>query len=193
MIKTYWKKLTELLIVVLLSGLSFNIMAADYTIDPTHSFVEFRIKHLGYSWLYGRFNTVEGTFSHDSDKPMNNRIDIEINTASIDTNHAERDKHLRGGDFLNAKKFPQAVFKATGYSGSVDKGKLVGDLTLHGVTKPISIELTKIGEGDDPWGNYRAGFAGTILLTPSEFGIDYDLGPASATLEMRLGVEGIRN
>lgn len=167
-------------------------LAADYAIDPTHSFVEFRIQHLGYSWLYGRFNTISGTFSHDPAKPEASRIDVTIDTGSVDTNHAERDKHIRNEDFLDVEKYPEATFKATGYSGTAEAGTMTGELTLHGVTRPISIAVKKLGEGDDPWGGYRAGFVGTMTLDRRDFGIDYNLGPASWTMEMELGIEGVR-
>jgi len=166
--------------------------AADYTIDPTHSFVEFRVQHLGYSWLYGRFNTISGEFSHDPAMPGNASMELTIDTASVDTNHAERDKHLRGDDFLSVEKFPSASFKATKYSGSAEKGTLEGELTLMGVTKPIAIEVTKLGEGKDPWGGYRAGFVGRYDLDRRDFGNEYNLGPKGWTVELELGIEGIR-
>jgi polyisoprenoid-binding protein YceI len=166
--------------------------AADYTVDPAHSFVQWRIQHLGYSWLYGRFNTLSGEFSHDPDKPEASRITVQVDTASVDSNHAERDKHLRNDDFLDVGKFPKAVFKSTGYSGSAGEGTMTGELTLMGVTKPVSIKVTKLGEGKDPWGGHRAGFIGTLLLDRRDFGIDYELGPTSWTLEMELGIEGVR-
>ena len=166
--------------------------AADYEIDAAHSFIEFRIKHLGYSWLYGRFNRFSGEFSHDPADPSANRISVSIDPASIDTNHAERDKHLRDPDFLDVEKYPDAGFESTGYTGDAESGTLEGMLTLHGMTKPISIDLRKIGEGKDPWGGYRAGFIGTVTLTRGDFGISYNLGPASETMELELGIEGIR-
>jgi polyisoprenoid-binding protein YceI len=166
--------------------------AADYAVDPAHSFVQWRIQHLGYSWLYGRFNTLSGEFSHDPDKPEASRITVQVDTASVDSNHAERDKHLRNDDFLDVGKFPKAVFKSTGYSGSAGEGTMTGELTLMGVTKPVSIKVTKLGEGKDPWGGHRAGFIGTLLLDRRDFGIDYELGPTSWTLEMELGIEGVR-
>ena len=166
--------------------------AADYEIDATHSFVEFRIQHLGYSWLYGRFNTLRGEFSHDPATPEASRISVEIDTASIDSNHAERDKHLRSDDFLNVDKFPKATFVATGYSGTAQEGTMTGELTLHGVTKAITLEVRKLGEGDDPWGGYRSGFVATTVLDRRDFGIDRNLGPASWTMELELGIEGIR-
>lgn len=164
--------------------------AAEYEIDPAHSFVEFRIQHLGYSWLYGRFNDISGDFSYDSEQPEASEIALEIDTASVDTNHAERDKHLRGEDFLDVKQYPKATFKSTGYDPQA--GVLKGALTLHGVEKPIEIKVEKMGEGPDPWGGYRAGFIGTTTLSRRDFGIDYDLGPASETLELELGIEGIK-
>lgn len=168
------------------------VQAAEYKIDSAHSFIEFRVKHLGYSWLYGRFNTITGGFSHDAAKPDANQIALEVDVTSVDSNHAKRDAHLRSDDFLDVQKYASATFKSTGYTGSAEQGTLNGDLTLHGVTKPISIKVTKIGEGKDPWGGYRAGFAGTIALDRRDFGIEKNLGPTSWTLEMDLGIEGIR-
>lgn len=166
--------------------------AAEYSIDPAHSFVEFRANHLGYSWLYGRFNAISGEFSHDPANPAANRISVEVDTTTVDTRHAERDKHLRSGDFLEVAGFPKATFKSTGYEGSAESGKLHGELTVRGVTRQIVIEIRKMGEGPDPWGGYRAGFSGKYTLTRSDFGIDYDLGPKSTTVELTLGVEGVR-
>ena len=167
-------------------------MAADYRIDPGHSFVQFRIQHLGYSWLYGRFNKIAGEFTQDPANPSINRINVKIETASIDTNHAERDKHLREDDFLHVKKYPTASFLSTGYTGDAGHGTLKGELTLHGVTRPISIEVSKLGEGKDPWGGYRTGFIGTTTLRLKDYGITYNLGPASETMELELSIEGIR-
>lgn len=172
--------------------LGTSTLAADYKIDPDHSFIEFRIKHLGYSWLYGRFNKLSGDFSHDRDKPEENKFAVEVDTATIDTRHAERDKHLRSKDFLDVKKYPKATFKSSRYSGNSDAGVLEGVFKLHGVTKTIKIEVKKVGEGKDPWKGYRAGFVGTTKLTLKEFGITYDLGPASEIMELDIGIEGIR-
>ena len=171
---------------------SVGAMAADYRIDPAHSFVQFRIQHLGYSWLYGRFNKITGEFTHDAANPSTNRIRVEIETASIDTNHAERDKHLREDDFLHVQKHPTASFRSIRYVGDAQHGNLEGELTLHGVTRPITIEMKKLGEGKDPWGGYRTGFIGTTNLRLKDFGITYNLGPASETMELELGIEGIR-
>ena len=166
--------------------------AADYRIDPTHSFVEFRIQHLGYSWLYGRFNDVSGSFSYDPSKPAASRIEVVIDTASVDSNHAERDKHLRSDEFLGVVRFPEARFRSTAFSGDANGGTVSGVLSFHGVEKTISFPVTKVGEGDDPWGGYRAGFHGSYTMTRADFGIDYNLGPAANAVELQLGIEGVR-
>lgn len=129
--------------------------AADYVIDAGHTFVQFRIQYPGYSWFYGRFNKFSGTFSDDAANPTSNSIEMTIDTASVDTNHAKRDKHLRSSDFLDVEKFPQARFVSTAYEGSAEAGTMIGKLTLNGVTKPVKIAIKKLGEGKDPWGGYR--------------------------------------
>ncbi|WP_372858646.1 YceI family protein [Pseudoalteromonas sp.] len=170
--------------------------AADYIIDTkgAHAFVNFKIKHLGYSWLHGRFNTFDGQFNYDAKNPNASQISVNIDTASLDSNHAERDKHLRGGDFLNVSKYPQASFKSTviKFDQDGEEATVTGEFTLHGVTKTISFEIDKIGEGKDPWGGYRVGFEGETSLKLADYGIDYDLGPASTHVDIGLFIEGIR-
>jgi polyisoprenoid-binding protein YceI len=167
----------------------------EYVIDTegAHAFVQFRIQHLGYSWLYGRFNEFDGRFSYDTENPGNSSIQIEIETASLDSNHAERDKHLRGDDFLDVDRYPDASFTSTEVVLNDDgTGSVTGDFSLHGVTKPITIEIEEIGAGPDPWGGYRRGFQGSTRFPLKDFGIDYDLGPASRVVEIILSIEGIR-
>ena len=164
--------------------------AADYEIDPAHSFVQFRTQHLGFSWLVGRFNEFAGAFKYDGAAPS--EVTVEIQTASVDSNHAERDKHLRSDDFLDVKKYPRATFVGTAYEGDVDNGELRGELTLHGVTQPVVITMKKIGEGDDPWGGYRVGFEGFTVITRADFGMTRDLGPGARDVELALYIEGVR-
>ncbi len=167
----------------------------NYVIDTkgAHAFIQFRIKHLGYSWLYGRFNDFGGTFTYDEDDTSASKVQVEIKTASLDSNHAERDKHLRGDEFLDVERYPTATFKSTSYKETgFNKGVLTGELTLKGVTKPITLEVDRIGHGPDPWGGYRRGFEGRTEFALKDFGIDFNLGPASRNVEMILSVEGIR-
>lgn len=165
----------------------------NFDTEGQHAFIEFRIKHLGYSWLYGRFNEFGGNILLDRESAANSSVTVEIDTASVDTNHAERDKHLRGKDFLNADEHPKATFVSTKVVPEGETiGVIEGNLTLNGVTKPVEITVEEIGHGPDPWGGYRAGFHGTTTLNLADFDIDYNLGPASKTVELTLSIEGIR-
>jgi polyisoprenoid-binding protein YceI len=169
--------------------------AADYEIDTkgAHAFISFKIKHLGYSWLLGGFNDFGGSFSYDSAKPENSKIAVVIETDSIDSNHAERDKHLKGDDFLDVKKYPKASFTSKQFDVQDETHAIVtGDFILHGVSKEISFPVEKVGEGKDPWGGYRVGFTGKTNLKLADYGISYNLGPASTHVEIELNVEGIR-
>lgn len=169
--------------------------AADYVIDTdkAHAFIQFRISHLGFSWLLGRFNDFSGSFRYDEENPAASHVEVRIDPASIDSNHAERDRHLRGEDFLHVGKYPEARFVSTGYEATgEDTGILTGELTLRGVTREIEIEVKQTGHGEDPWGGYRRGFEGSTRLTLADFGIDYNLGPAARQVEMFLSIEGIR-
>ncbi|MEZ5450243.1 MAG: YceI family protein [Thiolinea sp.] len=118
-----------------------------------HASINFRIQHLGYSWLYGRFNDFSGTFSYDEAKPEDAKVEVSIKTDSVDSNHAERNKHLRSDDFLGVEKFPEAKFVSTAYKPNGDgTSTLEGEFTLKGVTKPLNIEVQEIGAGEDPTG-----------------------------------------
>jgi polyisoprenoid-binding protein YceI len=175
-------------------ALASSASAADYVIDTdrAHASINFRIKHLGFSWLTGRFNDFSGTFSYDEAHPEASKVKVVIDTDSVDTNHAERDKHLRGKDFLDTANHPKAVFESTAVKMNGDKATIIGNLTLRGVTKQIEIAAQPVGGGADPWGGYRQGFIGTTRLPLKDFGINYDLGPASQEVELTLNVEGIR-
>ncbi len=177
------------------SVFSSSLWADDYKIDAenAHAFIQFRVQHLGYSWLYGRFNKFSGAFSYDEAAPEKASVEVTIETDSVDSNHAERDKHLRSKDFLNVKTYPQAQFASTSYTPGQDgKGLLKGDLTLNGVTKPVEIEVQFIGAGQDPWGGYRRGFEGKTKFAMADFGIVKNLGPKSKDVEMILSIEGIK-
>ena len=172
-----------------------QLLAADYVIDREgqHAFINFKISHLGYSWMYGGFKDFSGTFSYDEKNPDAGKVQVSINTASVDTNHAERDKHLRSDDFLNVSKFPTATFVSTAVKASGnDTAEISGNLTLNGVTKPVVIQAKLVGQGDDPWGGYRAGFSGSTTFKLKDFNIKKDLGPASQEVELILSVEGVR-
>lgn len=187
------KRLSGLAIATLLLTTG-SALAADYKIDKEgqHAFVNFRIKHLGYSWLYGTFKDFDGTFSFDEKNPANDKVNVTINTNSIDTNHAERDKHLRSADFLNVAKFPQATFTSTEVKKDGNDLDITGNLTLNGVTKPVKLEAELTGQGDDPWGGKRAGFEAEGKIRLKDFNITTDLGPASQEVDLIISVEGVQ-
>ncbi|CAG0907228.1 unnamed protein product [Cyprideis torosa] len=189
------KTLMNTAMVMAMTTLPLSAMADTYKIDTegAHAFVQFRVQHLGYSWLYGRFNDFGGEFSYDEKDPSKASVKVDIDTGSVDSNHAERDKHLRSDDFLDVEKFPKASFASTSYEENADgTATLIGELTLHGVTKPVTLAVSKVGAGADPWGGYRRGFQANTTFALADFGIKKNLGPASANVEMILSVEGIR-
>jgi polyisoprenoid-binding protein YceI len=174
---------------------SIPALAADYAIDTqnAHASINFRVNHLGYSWLIGRFNSFSGEFTWDAEKPEASTIKVNINTNSVDSNHSERDRHLRSDDFLDVSKHPTATFVSKEVKAKDDdRLEIVGDLTLHGVTRSITLDAKKVGEGKDPWDGYRVGFKGKTEFKMKDFGIDYDLGPASETVYLDLHIEGVR-
>ena len=179
-------KLTIALVMVLTTT---PLTAADYKIDPTHSFIVFRIPHLNISWTYGQFNSISGEFFHDPADPSANKVSVKIDPASVDTNHAKRDEVAKER-FLQVADFPEAIFESTKYIGSDTEGVLEGVLTLHGVSKPISVDIEKVGEGKDPWGGYRAGFSGKVALDRTDWGIT-ERGPGES-MEFEVTLEGIR-
>ena len=184
------RKIKVLLGFMLATLASGQALAADYQFDieGQHAFVNFRVGHLGYSYIVGRFNTFDGSFSHDPNNPAASRASVRIDAASLDTNHAERDKHLRGGDFFDVRRYPDISFESTGYEGSAEAGTLRGTLNFLGVSQEIEIELRKVGEGKDPWGGYRSGFIGTTTLTAADYGLPEWVGE----VEIELNIEGIR-
>ncbi|TDP28386.1 polyisoprenoid-binding protein YceI [Idiomarina aquatica] len=171
--------------------------AEEYKIDieGQHAFIQFKINHLGYSWLLGRFNEFDGSFNYDENAPEDASINVTIETASIDTNHAERDKHLRSDDFLNVSEFPTARFESTRYvpdEDDAEEGTMYGNFTLNSVTKEIAIDVEHVGAGEDPWGGFRRGFEGEVDLTLADYNIDYNLGPAAREVELYFSIEGVR-
>lgn len=177
-------------------ALSSGIAQADtYNIDTkgAHAFVQFKIQHLGYSWLYGRFDTFSGTFEYDEKNPSAASIEMTVDTASVNSNHTMRDKHLRNDDFLNVEKFPTATFKSTAFTETENgNGTMLGDLTLNGVTKNIELDVELIGAGKDPWGGERRGYEATAEIKLSDFKIKKSLGPKSESLFLTISVEGIK-
>ena len=183
-------------LLALLLAASLPARAAEtYVMDTkgSHAFIQFKIQHLGFSWLLGRFNDFEGQFVLDEDNPEHSSTKVTIDVASVDSNHAERDKHLRGKDFFQVDKFPEASFVSTKIEKTGEEtAKITGDFTLKGGTKPITLDAKYVGGGKDPWGGFRQGFEATTQIRLKDFNIDYNLGPAAEVADIYISVEGIR-
>lgn len=165
--------------------------AEDYIIDTdgAHASVQFRASHLGFSYVIGRFNEFTGGFSYDAENPEAATASVTINAKSIDSNHAERDKHLRSDDFLDVEKYPTITFTSTAFSEADDGSiSVTGDISLHGVTESVVLEGRHVGHGDDPWGGYRRGMEAGTVLNAADYGLPKWVGD----IEVGIIVEGIR-
>src|SRR5690349_14034720 len=146
-----------------------------WTIDPSHSHVEFSVKHLMISTVKGRFGVVHGTIRADESDPTSAQVEVEIDADSIDTRETQRDAHLRSPDFFEVEKFPKLLFKSPRVSDVRGNSfKLTGDLTIRGVTRPVTLDVTSEGRGRDPWGGERAGFSATGAIKRSDFGLTWN-------------------
>jgi len=178
---------TILAIILLFSTVSFAATTT-YKVDPVHSFVIFRIKHMDVGHVYGRFNEPNGTIAIDDADPSKSSFAVEISTQKVDTGIQKRDDHLRSTDFFNAKQFPTIKF-ASKEVKKTDKGyEVIGDLTLHGVTKSITINMEQTGQGSmGP--RQLIGFETTVELKRSDFGMKYMLGPAADDVRLIISLE----
>lgn len=164
-----------------------------FTIDPVHSAVIFRIKHLNASHSYGRFNEPTGTFLLDPANLAGSSINISIDVNKIDTANAKRDAHLRSPDFFSAKEFGTATFTSTSIAaGANDTFTAEGDLTIRGVTKKVSATITKVGEGPGMQGGTVYGFDTTLTIKRSDFAIDYGPKVLSDEVTLTIAIEGGR-
>ena len=149
-----------------------------WQIDPTHSAVEFAVKHMMFSTVRGRFKNVKGTIEVDEQNPDRSTVNVEIETASIDTGVADRDAHLRGTDFFNAEQFPTITFRSKRVEGAMkqegDSFKVIGDLTIRGKSVEVTLDSTYLGAGKDPWGNFKSGIEATAKIDRRDFGLTWN-------------------
>ena len=146
-----------------------------WTFDVVHSSVNFTVRHMVVSKVRGRFTKWDGTLLMDEQDPSGGRVEVVIAAASIDTGVGQRDEHLRSADFFDVEHFPTITFKST----RVEKAragtlKVTGDLTMHGVTRPVVLDVEYAGSAKDPWGGVRAGFSASVSLDRKEFGLKYN-------------------
>jgi polyisoprenoid-binding protein YceI len=169
--------------------------SAVYEVDPVHTSVYFKISHLGFSSLFGRFNSVDGSVVFDPDDPEAGGVKLIIEAASVDTKHEERDEHLRSPDFFNSREFPRITFRSTRIEATGNSRALVtGDLTLLGVTRPVTMEVTYNAMGPYPFvpGQIRIGFSATGSVRRSDFGMTYQLDNVGDEVTLFIEVEAFR-
>ncbi len=180
-------------VVVLSLGVTSASAAPDaYDVDAVHSAVLFRVQHMKAGYTYGRFNELSGKLVLDEANPSASSIEVEVKATSVDTNDKKRDDHLRGPDFFNVAQFPTLTFKSTAVKAAGTKFDVTGDLTMHGVTKSVTVSMEKTGAGSDPWGFIRVGFEGTLTVKRSEFGMDKMLEGVGDEIRVTLAFEGAR-
>ena len=167
------RQFSRVLAIIGVSALAtLSLQAAEtYNIDKSHSEATFRVRHL-VSKVHGRFTDFKGTVDIDAAKPETSSVVFTIATASINTDNADRDKHLKSPDFFDAEKFPQITFKSSKIvAAGKDRYTVTGPLTMHGVTKEVTLPVTFLGFVKDPWGGERAGFESSITLDRKDYGI----------------------
>jgi polyisoprenoid-binding protein YceI len=185
------------LLLFLFSSIGVQAGATTYKIDPEHSAVAFHIHHL-IGKVTGHFDRFQGTVEYEAGKPASWKTSATIETASINTQSAKRDTHLRSEDFFEVEKYPILTFKSTGVTDiQGSHAKLHGDLTMHGVTKPVVLDLEIGGVAKDPWGGTHAAFSATGKLDRRDFGVEWNQAVEGGgvlignEVELELDIEGI--
>ena len=167
--------------------------AETYKLDPAHSSIVFRVKHLGVSYVFGRFNGPTGSFVFDESAPSKCAIEMQAETKNVDTAVEKRDTHLKSPDFFNAGEYPLVSFKSKSVKKlSENTYEVSGDLALLGKTRPITVKVNATGAGKDPWGNFRRGFETSFSIKRSDFGMDFMMGGVSDEVNLTVSLEGIR-
>jgi len=183
-----------LAITSLFCGATTSAQAADtYKVDPAHASFVFRIKHLDVSYVYGRFDKVAGAFDADEANPDAIKFDITVQAASVDTNVPQRDTHLKSSTFFDVKEFPTLTFKSSSVKKADEKKyDVTGDLTIHGVTKTVTVPMEYVGKSSSgPMGN-RAGWATTFTINRSDYGMNGLMGPVGDEVTIMVSFEGVK-
>jgi len=179
-----------ILLILLVAPL--NVFAAQYTIDPNHTYPNFTINHLGYSTMHGRFNKTEGTLTFDEAKGTGS-VDIVIDANSVDTGLGKRNDHLRSPDFLNTAEFPAITFKSTNAKIKNGKGTVNGNLTITGTTKPVTLMVTAMKCGANPMNNKQmCGFDAKATIKRSDFGVKFGLPGLGDVMNLEFEVEATK-
>ncbi|MFT3876451.1 MAG: YceI family protein [Propioniciclava sp.] len=149
-------------------------LAGTYVLDPTHSTLGFVTRHAMVTKVRGSFDEYSGTATIDGADPSASTLAVEIKAASINTRNADRDAHLRSGDFFETEAYPDITFRGTGFAIDGDVAEVTGDLTIRGVTRSLTIPFEYQGAATDPFGNQRIGFEGSAVINRSDFGLTWN-------------------
>ena len=169
------------------------MISSKWNVDASHSSLQFSVRHMVITKVRGAFKSFRGTLELDEERDgALSNVDVVIDAASVDTAEAKRDEHLKGSDFLDVATYPELRYRSRAIERRGDRYQIQGELTIHGVTRPVTLDAEFQGRGKDPWGGYRAGFEGTANIKMKDFGIKMDLGPQSENVELILTVEGVR-
>lgn len=163
-----------------------------YQADPVHSSVIFRVKHANTAYFWGRFNDITGSFSLDPADASQVKLEFQVKAASVDTGNAKRDQHLKSPDFLNAVRFPTISFASKSVEKAGNAYLVNGDMTLHGVSKPITVRLTPTGTGKGPTGAEISGIEANVTIRQSDFGISKMAAMIGDSVWINISVEGVR-
>jgi len=181
------------LVVALISAFVLSANAADtFKVDPVHTFVLFNVQHLGIANTYGRFNDISGIVVFDKENPSKSSVELSVPVESLDTHNSIRDKSLKSPDFFDAKQFPTMTFKSTRVEGSGDTLKVSGDLMIHGVTKPLTVDFKKGGEGKGVFGEMRGGGETHFTIRRSDFGMNFEQGEVADEVNIIVSLEGVK-
>ena len=185
----------KLAVSILVGALPVSAAFADaYTIDPAHTFPNFRISHLGFSTMHGRFGATVGKLEYDPAGKQGS-VEITIDATSVDTGHQKRDDHLRSPDFLNVAEFPEITFKSTAVDFNGDKpSSITGDLTIMGVSKSVTLDVTSVNCAEHPFSKvWTCGFDANTAIKRSDFGINYGLPAIGDDMELSFEVEATKD
>ena len=189
-----YDNLKACLVALLLVTSSIASSADKYTFDKVHTQILFFANHLGFSKSQGEFHDFDGSFVFDPQDMRNSHVEVAINTASIDMDYKKWDDHMKNEDFFNVRKFPTMTFRSTKVIPTGEKSaRIIGELTLLGITKPVEVEMTFNKAGIHPFSKkYVAGFSAHTTIIRSDFGMTYGLPALGDEVEIRLEVEGER-
>jgi len=174
-------------------------VTGDYTLDPTHTRIGFVARHAMVTRVRGSFKDWEGTAHIDVANPAASSVTLRIRTASVDTGVADRDAHLASGDFFDAETYPEMTFVSTDVSRDGQVWTVAGDLTIKGVTKPVTIDFEETGSAKDPFGNLRVGFEGETTVNRKDWGLTWNAALetggmlVSEKIKLEFDVSAIRN